>query len=137
MSRVISTESPGKLRNQHRRTIAEAMRRLSQKKQLDDEAKDLAAIIVFSLHGITDTVEQTITAWEKRNYYMKAERFRTEWRWLESATDDLSAVIFEGSWDQLPGALARMAPHFADIRVKQLTRKPVLWKGAYSKFLEG
>ena len=136
MSRIISTESPGKLRSQHRRTIAEAIRRLSQKKQLDDEAKDLAAIIVFSLHGITNTVERTITAWEKRNYYMKAERFRTQWRWLESSTDDLSEVIFEGNWDQLPAALARLAPHFADIRVKQLTRKPVLWKDAYSKFME-
>jgi len=136
MSRVISTQKPGKIRNQHRRTAAEALRRLSQKSQLDDEAKDLAALIVFSLHGIANTVEQTIDAWEKRDYYIKAERFRQEWRWLARVTDELSAVIYEGQWDRLPAVLARLAPHLADIRIKQRTRKPVLWQGAYERFIQ-
>jgi hypothetical protein len=136
MSRVISTQRPGKIRSQHRRTIAEILRRLSQKPQLDDEAKDLAALIIFSLHGIADTIDQTIEAWEKRDYYMKAEHFRQEWRWLNGLTDELSAVIYEGQWDRLPAALARLAPHFADIRVKQLTRQPSLWQGAYHRFMQ-
>jgi hypothetical protein len=92
MSRIIHTEAPGKVRNQHRRTIAEALRRLSQKSQLDDEVQDLAALIIFSLHGMADTIDRTTDAWEKRDYWMKAERFREEWRWLESTTDELSAV---------------------------------------------
>lgn len=136
MSRVISTEGPGKVRNQHRRTIAEALRRLSQKPRLDDEAKDLAALIVFSLHSIADTVDRTIAAWEKRDYWMKAERFREQWRWLEPITDELSAVIYDGRWNQLPVALAQLMPHFADIKVKQMTRKPTLWQGAYEKFMQ-
>ena len=136
MSRVITTERPGKVRNQYRRTIAEALRRLSQKPQLDDEAKDLAALIIFSLHGMANTVDQTIEAWEKRDYWMKAERFREEWRWLEPTTDELSAVIYEGKWDQLPAVLAQLMPHFADIKIKQMTRKPALWQGAYEKFME-
>jgi hypothetical protein len=132
MSRVISTEGPGKVRNQHRRTIAEALRRLSQKPRFDDEAKDLAALVVFSLHSIADTV----AAWEKRDYWMKAERFREQWRWLEPITDELSAVIYDGRWNQLPVALAQLMPHFADIKVKQMTRKPTLWRGAYEKFMQ-
>jgi hypothetical protein len=136
MSRVISTQGPGKTRNQHRRTIAEALRRLSQKPQLDDEAKDLLALIVFCLHGIADTVDRTITAWEKRDYWMKAERFREEWRWLEPATDELSAVIYESRWDQLPVVLAQLMPHFADVKVKQMTRKQTLWRGAYERFMQ-
>ena len=93
MSRIIHTQKPGKIRNQHRRTIAEVLRRLSQKPQLDGEVNDMAALIVFSLHDIADTVEQTIDAWERRDYYMKAERFHQEWRWLNRITDELSAVI--------------------------------------------
>ena len=137
MSRVIHTQRPGKIRNQHRRTTAEALRRLSQKPQLDDEAKDLAALIVLSLHGIASTVEQTIEAWEKRDYYIKAERFRQEWHWLDRITDELSAVIYQNQWDQLPAILARLAPRFADIKIKQLTRKPAVWQGAYEKFMQG
>jgi hypothetical protein len=136
MSRVISIDGPGKVRNRHRRTIAEALRRLSQKPQLDDEAKDLAALIVFSLHGIADTVDRTTDAWEKREYFLKAERFREQWRWLEPTSDTLSGVIHAGRWDQLPSVLAGLMPHFADIRVKQMTRKPTLWQGAYERFMQ-
>jgi len=135
MSRVISLNQPGPARNGHRRTIAEALRRLSQKPKFDDEAKDLAAIIVFSLHGIADANDQTIEAWEKRDYYMTAERFREQWRWLEGATDELSAVIYEGRWQNLPAVLARLMPRFADITIKQLTRDPALWQGAYARFM--
>jgi len=136
MSRVISTEGPGKVRHQHRRTVAEAVRRLSQKTQLDDDAKDLAAIIVFSLLAIADTVDRTIDAWEKRDYYMKAERFREQWRWLEPATDELSTVIYEGRWHRLPTVLANLASRFADIKVKKLTRSPRVWHGAYARFMQ-
>lgn len=136
MSRVISTSAPGKVRNQHRRTIAEALRRLSQKPRLDGEAKDLAALIVFSLHDMADTVDRTIEAWEKRDYWIKAERFREEWRWLEPAADELGAVIYESRWDQIPIVLAQLMAHFADVKVKQMTRKPVLWQGAYERFMQ-
>jgi len=135
MSRVISIESPGKTRNQHRRTIAEALRRLGQKPKLDGEAKDLVALIVFCLHGMADTVDQTIEAWEKRDYWMKAERFREQWRWLEPTADELSGVIYQGKWDQLPAVLAHLMPHFADVKVKQMTRKPALWQGAFERFM--
>jgi hypothetical protein len=136
MSRVISTDGPGKTRDQLRRTVAEALRRLSQKPQLDDEAKDLAALIVFCMHGIADTVDQTVTAWEKRDYWMKAERFREEWRWVEPVADELSAVIYGSQWDQLPSALAQLMPHFADIRIKRMTRQPRLWQGAYERLVQ-
>ena len=66
-----------------------------------------------------------------------AERFREEWRWLEIAADELSATIYEDQWDQLPSALARLMPRFADIKIKQMTRKPALWQGAYEKLLQG
>jgi hypothetical protein len=136
MGRVISTERPGNTRNYHRRTIAESLRRLSQKPGLDEEAKDLAALIIVSMHGIADTVDRTLDAWERRDYYMKAERFREQWRWLEPLTDQLSAVVYEGDWDQLPGVLVQLMPHFSDVTIKQMTRGPELWEGAYTKLIQ-
>lgn len=137
MSRVISTDGPGTVRNQLRRTIAEALHHLGQKRQVDDEVKDLAALIVFCLHGIADTVDQTMAAWEKRDYYVKAERFRQEWAWVEPATEELSELIYRGQWERLPAVMGRLAPHLSDVRVKQMTRNPSLWKGAYQRFLHG
>ncbi|HDQ71753.1 MAG TPA: hypothetical protein ENN19_06605 [Chloroflexi bacterium] len=135
MSRVIATRSPGKIRNQHRRTIAEAVRRLSQKAQIDQESKDLAALIVFCLQGMSDTVDQTIEAWEKRDYWLKAERFREEWRWIDPVTDQLSTIIHQGQWEELPAVLASMMPHFSDVKIRKMTRKSSLWQGAFDKFM--
>ncbi len=95
----------------------------------------MAALIVFCLLGIADTVDQTIAAWEKRDYYLKAERFRQDWVWVEPAVEEWSALIYRGQWEQLPGALTRLLPHFADVRIKQMTRKSSLWKGAYERFM--
>jgi len=136
MGRVISTEGPGKTRNHHRRTIAEALRRLSQKTQLDDEVKDLAALIVFCLHGIADTVDQTTEAWEKRDYYLKADRFREQWRWVDPLADQLSTVIYTARWEQLPMILAQLMPHFTDVKIQKMTRSPRIWQGAYAKLVE-
>jgi hypothetical protein len=137
MSRIITTEGPGKVRSQHRRTIAEALRRLSMKQRMDDEVKDLAALIVLCLHRIADTIEQTTEAWEKRDYYLKADRFREEWRWVEPMADQLSAVIYEERWEQMPDVLVQLMSYFSDVTIKKMTRQPSLWQGAYERFLQG
>ncbi|MBC7239066.1 MAG: hypothetical protein H5T71_03080, partial [Chloroflexi bacterium] len=81
MSRVINTASPGKERGQLRRTCAEVLRHLMFKRTLDDETKDMAAVLVYALEGIAETVDVTVEAWEKRDYFIKADRFRLEWEW--------------------------------------------------------
>jgi hypothetical protein len=51
-------------------------------------------------------------------------------------TDQLSAVIYEEKWNQLPEVLVQLMPHFADVTIKKMTRKPSLWQGAYEKFMQ-
>lgn len=136
MSRVINTNSPTKVRNNCRRTIAEILRRLSKKQEIDADAKDMAAMIVFMLVEINRSVEQTVTAWEKRDYWMKAERFLREWEWPREAAANFDDVIRNEAWDLLPELLAELFPQFADIQVKKMTRSPATWNGAYEKLLE-
>jgi hypothetical protein len=136
MARIIHTQSPGKTRHYYRRTVAEILRRLSQKQSIDDEAKDQVALIVLCLQGMADTVDRTVTAWEKRDYWMKAERFSRKWTWLDPMADQLSEILYEERWDDLPGVLAQLLPHFADITVKRLTRKSTTWRGAYAKLMQ-
>jgi len=131
MSRVIHLDSPGKRRNQLRRTIAEILRHLMLKRKLDEEAKDMAAALVFSLRDIAQTVEVATAAWEKRNYFLKADRFRRKWEWVLPAAEGLRSVLLNGGWERLPRQLATLAPHFADIRVTKMTRKPSTWKASY------
>jgi hypothetical protein len=136
MSRVINPDSPNKTRNQCRRTIAELLRRMSQKGAIDAEARDMAAAIVYMLREIDDSVEQTVTAWEKRGYWMKAERFLRQWEWAREAAANLDDVLRNEAWDLLPGLLADLFPRFSDVQVKRLTRPPSAWKGAYEQLMD-
>ena len=135
MSRVINIDNPTKIRNQNRRTIAEMLRRLSQKPQVDPEVKDMAATIVFCLREIAAGVEQTVLAWEKRDYWMKAERFVRQWEWTAEVSVNLDDVLRNEAWDLLPELLAELFPRFADIQIKSMTRKPDTWAGAYKRLL--
>lgn len=136
MSRVINTNSPNKVRNQARRTIAEILRLLSRKPQIDGESKDMAAITVYLLREIDESVKQTVEAWEKRGYWMKAERFLRDWEWPSEAAANLEDIIRNDAWDLLPELLAELFPQFSDIQIKKITRSPAMWRGAHARLLQ-
>ena len=135
MSRVINPNAPAKIRSRNRRSIAEILRHLIQKQAIDDESKDMAATLVYLLREIDAGIEQTIQAWEKRDYWMKAERFLQEWSWAIESAANIEDVIRHEAWDLLPELLADMFPRFADIQLKKMMRKASLWQGAYQRLL--
>jgi hypothetical protein len=133
MSRLIQTDSTSSQRQRWRRTIAEALNHLMAKRALDDEAKDLAALIVFALREISAGVEQSASVWDKRHYYIKADRLRADWEWSGRAADRMASLIRVDDWVRLPVVLADLAPRFADVHVAKLTRSDALWAGAYAR----
>ncbi len=133
MSRVVNTDSNGKARNQHMRTAAEVLRRLSQKSTLDDEAKDMAALLVFCFRDIENGIEESMLAWEKRNYWNKVEEFRRQWIWVGLAAAKLEQLIKTDAWDQLPAQMVNLFPHFSSITINKFTRDTDAWKGAYAR----
>ncbi len=136
MSRVINTDGPGKKRNQLMRTSAELLRRLSQKQEMDAEAKDMLAMLVFCLREIDEGIEESSKAWEKRDYWMKAEEFRQRWMWAGSAADELKDLIFREDWAALPVLMTRLFPKFSDIKITKYTRAESLWSRAYERLSE-
>ena len=137
MSRVIATNSVGKQRRQLRRTIAEALRRLVSKPAFDEESQDLASLIVFSLRRLEEGVEQTASAWEKRDYYLKGDRFRLQWEWLEETSYALESALLLAQWDKAIETLASLLPRFSDITVAKYTRSAELWSGCYQLLARG
>jgi hypothetical protein len=137
LSRIIATESVGQQRHKLRRTIAEALRRLATKPAFDQESLDLAALIVFSLRRLEEGVEQTATAWEKRDYYLKADRFRREWEWLDDTAYALETALLLGPQEQVPEILATLFPRFGDITIGRYTRSSALWEGCYQRLQNG
>ena len=137
MSRIINTNDPGKLRNAARRTIAEILRHLMFKRTLDEETMDMCAALVFALREIAASIDVTVEAWEKRNYFLKADRFRLEWEWAGPAAERLQTIVMLGRWEELPAQLAALAPRFKDIRIAKMTRDASVWKSSYALLLKG
>jgi hypothetical protein len=133
MSRVINPENAGKIRTQNMRTAAEILRLLSQKAELDEEAKDMVAQLVYCFREIEDGVEESMIAWEKRNYWNKVEQFRAQWVWVGLASANLQEVVRNEQWEQLPALLAGLFKHFTEINITKLTRKADAWQGAHAR----
>jgi hypothetical protein len=135
MSRVIKLDGPGKQRNQLMRTAAEVIRRLSEKKELDEEAQDMAALLVFCFREIDEGIDPSVSAWEKRDYWVKAERFRERWSWAGPAARNLEKVVCENTWEQLPMVLIKVLPHLEEVKISKYTRQPSTWRGAYNRLI--
>jgi hypothetical protein len=117
------------------RTCAEIIRHLSQKSDVDDEVKDMAATLVYCFREIAAGIESSAQAWEKRDYWVKAERFRTKWLWPSEAEADLQDIIHNDAWDLLPNFLIDLLPRFSAIKIAKFTRKPSVWEGALERLL--
>lgn len=133
MSRVVNVDSAAKRRHQCRRTIAEMLRRLGQKSLVDDEARDMVALIVLSLHEIDRGIEQSARAWEQRDYWFKAEALRQRWNWTRKHAAQLTSLLHEDAPEQIPAAVAGLFPHFSDVRINRYVRSPDLWRGCYRR----
>ncbi|MDZ4763691.1 MAG: hypothetical protein SGI73_04005 [Chloroflexota bacterium] len=135
MGRVINTDSTGKNRNQMLRSIAELLRRLTQKTEIDNEARDMMAALILCLKEIEDGIEQSADVWDKRGYYMKADELRMRYDWVNRIAVELERILFAASWDALPALLVKLLTYVSDIKVTKLTRKDDLWDGKYDELI--
>ena len=136
MGRVINTDSTGKQRNQTMRTVAEILRRLSQKQTVDDEVCNMTAMLVYCFREIEAGIDQSATAWEKRDYWVKSEELRQRWMWVGDMADQLRNMIYSEQWTLLPPIMLKLLPRVADIKITKMTRDISFWDGVYDKLMQ-
>jgi hypothetical protein len=117
------------------RSIAEILRRVGAKSEIDSEAKDMFSALVFLMRDIHESALTTVEAWEKRGYWMKADRFMRDWEWSAEFASNFEDVIRNDAWDLVPRLMAELFPHTADVQIKNMTRSISTWQGAHKKLL--
>ena len=90
----------------------------------------MVAFLAHSLRGIYSTIEESAHAWDKRNYWKKAEHLRHEWRWSTQAAERLEKLIREDQWSAVPDELIALIPYFSGISISTITRDADWWCGA-------
>jgi hypothetical protein len=133
MSRIIQINGTGKERDQLVRSIVLAMRELARQTDANDETRDLAAYISMALDAISSSIDPTVSAWEKRGYWLKADRFRLEWDWTGRLSGELGEALIADDWTRVAGILGRVADKFQHVKLPQRNRLGAPWVGAWEK----
>jgi hypothetical protein len=133
MSRIINPESAGKERTQLSRAVVLALRELMQQSVVDARTRDLAAFVSLSLAAIFASVDVSVAAWEKRGYWLKADRFRMDWIWADSSSRALRKALLAEDWAAVAGTAAQVMQKFKDVEIPKRHNLGEPWIGAWDK----
>jgi predicted transcriptional regulator len=133
LGRVIKIEGPGKDRQRLARAIVLALRELMQQSQPDDETRNLAAFIGLALQAVHETIDETVTPWEKRGYWLKADRFRLEWEWTGRMGKGMRDAVLAENWAEVAGLAAQVAQKLDEVNLPKRHRMGTPWEGAWEE----
>ncbi len=138
MSRIINPNSAGKERTKMTRALALAVRELaktdpSRNEGQRNEARDLAAFIALTLEVVAETIEPSVAAWEKRNYWVKADKFRMEWAWAGKLAKEMRAATLAEDWTSVAPIAMQVAMKLQKIKISDKHRMGRPWQGSWKK----
>lgn len=133
MSRVIQINGVGKERTQLTRATVLALRELAQQSEPTSKSRDLVAFIIITLEQINQTVEGSVLAWEKRGYWIKADRYRLDWSWTLKISNDLRQALLEEDWQKVAQSCVELASKLNSVKLPKRHTLGTPWDGAWEK----
>jgi hypothetical protein len=137
LSRIVNPESAGKDRTRLSKGIVLAVRELAQQSEPGPESRDLAAFIVLALEAVAGTIEASVAAWEKRGYWVKADRFRMDWAWAGQLGAKMRQALLADDWVGVAQMAAQAAQRLSKITIAVGHRLGKPWVGAWERFSSG
>jgi hypothetical protein len=131
MSRIINPDSSGKERNRLLKAIVISIRELMKQGSVTAQTRDLAAFVGLALLGVHATIEPTVMPWEKRGYWVKADRFRLDWDWTKFKGIEILAAAFDDDWAAVAVTAVEVGQRLQKIQVSDNHRMGKPWAGAW------
>jgi hypothetical protein len=136
LARVINLNNVGTERKRLTKSVVIALRELMKQQSPDSSTYDLAAYISLALDAIFKTVDQSVTAWEKRGYWLKADRFRLQWEWADMEGIEMKNALLSEDWAVVALISARIAAKLSEVEVSKHHRLGTPWVGAWDRLQE-
>jgi hypothetical protein len=130
---VINPDSAGKERTRLTKAVVIAIRELAKQSEPNTESRDLAAFIAMALQTIAEGIDVSVAAWEKRNYWVKADRFRMDWAWAGQLGEKMKTAVLEDDWASVAALAAQIAQKLSRVKVSEKHRMGRPWVGAWKK----
>jgi hypothetical protein len=133
LSRIINPDSAGKERIRLSKAVVLAIRELAKQTTPGPESRDLAAFISLALSIIAETIDISVAAWEKRGYWVKADKFRMEWVWSGQSAIKMDQAVKADDWEKVALVAAQIAQKLNRITVPPGNRLGHPWVGAWDE----
>jgi len=133
LGRLINPENAGKERTMLQRALLLALREMMKKTSTDAETYDLAAFVSFTLIAIGGTIEPSVIAWEKRGYWVKADRFRMEWSWALRLGNKMKTAILNNDWIEVAQIAGQTMVKLENVKLPVRNKLGTPWEGSWSK----
>lgn len=133
MSRVIRVETAHRARQRVLQGMSLALRRAASPSLDLSEQRDLLAFLDLSLVELGRSIDETSAAWEKRGYWLKADRFRQDWEWTERLGRNLSSALASDNLEAATGTGIELATHLRHVRIPAALSAARPWQGAWDK----
>jgi len=133
LSRVINPDSAGKERTRLTKGVVLAIRELAHQSEPGAESRDLAAFIAIALAIISETIDVSVVAWEKRDYWVKADKFRMEWAWSGQYSEKMNKAVLNNDWGSVAQVAALTAQKLSKVTVPPGHRLGRPWVGAWNE----
>jgi len=135
LGRIIRAGSAGQNRVLLEKGIVIALRELVKQASLDHTTYDLVAFIALSLKAIGDTVDESVAAWEKRGYWIKADHYRMEWNWADNLGGELLDALLKEDWGNVTRLSALVSQKLIHVKVSTKHRLGKPWVGSWDRLV--
>ena len=135
LGRIIKAGSASKDRIWLEKGIVISIRELAKQSDRDENAYDLVAFIALSLKAIGDSVDESVVAWEKRGYWVKADRYRMEWSWSTRLGEELQQALLKGDWGFVANIIAQVTQKMSKVKVSTKNRIGSPWVGTWDRLI--
>jgi hypothetical protein len=135
MGRIVQTDSGALRRNRVLKTMVLALR-AAARSATANESREILAYLALCLGELNDSFEETARAWERRDYWLKADRFRSEWAWVPAIRPRLEHALRAEDWDQARACGMELASVLAGRRLRPPESKATPWRGAWDAWVQ-
>ena len=110
-----------------------AIRELAKQAEVGTESRDMAAYISIALTQISTGIDASVSAWEKRGYWVKADRFRMDWLWTGLYAEKMKNAVLAEDWAVIAVTMIQIAQKLEKVEVPAGHRLGRPWVGAWKQ----
>ncbi len=136
MAPVINRNNYSSQRSAYLRFISSALIELENKNAADVAYKDIWTFIYLTMVEIQKSIQKTIQPWEKRDYWVKVEKFRADWVWLDLVLNSIKKKFNIQDWKALESDGKTLKDICQDYPPYQRMTIKEPWIGAWKKWKE-